>query len=445
MQTINKYSIKQLFVGILTSAIIFTACSNDDNPLESGGSSAKVAGRISSNSGMTPALNKSGNAETTFSSIQGASVILAQVQVDGSLKTVSTQQVQTDANGKFVLETNLSGAENLIIVATQGEAELKAIVSSKVQTGSTVYSPPLTIESTAESNLYIKLVAQGKANSIDAADLKVLINAQGAAHIKGNASAEAELIKALEAQSQTYVKAAGNSYFGLTSSQIQAMMHARGEAKAKLDAALYNSSDSEVEYENIVNDYEAYIFANSTVNSTVYAELIRIGATTFINASVNMNANGRLAVLQSYYKRYAFVLSVAMKQQFQAAGASDAQVNAVVSAGAALYNSIKTSANYDQMVSAFVQYRLAIKSQLKLVLSAYATSIEAIDTSINGTASAKAILSASIVGSISLDILINAYVTFFNSVKTTTQFALVGATTTQINAASQIMILANMN
>lgn len=446
MKTINKFTAKLFFVVLVISSFIFTACSNDDNPVDSGsGNTAKVAGRISSGNGMAKALSKTGSTETTFSSVQGAAVVLAQVQADGSLKTVSTQTVQTDASGKFVVETNLNGAENLVVVATQGEAELKAIVSSKVQTGSTVYSPPLTLESTTETNLYIKLVAQGKANYIDATDLKILLNAQAAIHIKGNASAETEFIKALEAQSQTYVSASGNSYFGLTSSQIQAMMHARAEAKAKLDAALYNSSDSEAETENDINEYEAYVFANSTVNSTVYAELIRIGATTFVNASANMNANGRLAVLQSYYKRYAFVLSVAMKQQFQAAGASDTQTNAVVSAGAILYNSIKTSASFEQMADAFVQYHSSVKSQLKLALSTYSASIETIDASVNGAASAKTILNASIVGSLSLDLIINAYVTFFNSVKTTTQTALVGASSAQVSAVSQIMILANMN
>lgn len=445
MKIINKLPIIQLFAIILTSSIIFTACENDDNPVESGGSTAKVAGRISSNNGTAPALYKSSNTETTFSSIQGASVILAQVQADGSLKTVSTQSVQTDANGRFYLETNLNGVENLIVVATQGNAELKAIVSAKVQTGSTVYSPPLTIESTTQSNLFIKLVAQGKTTLIDAADLKLLLNSQAAMYLKGNATAETEFIKAMEAQSQTYIKASGNSYFGLTNSQLQAMMQARTEAKAKLDAALYNSSDSELETESIINDYETYVFANSSINSSIYAELLRIGATTFINASVNMDTNARLAVMQSYCKRYAFVLGVAMRHQFQAAGASDTQVNAVVSAGASLYNSLKASVSYEQMVNAFNQYRLAIKSQLKLVLSAHAAAIETIDSSINGTISAKTILSTSIVGSISLDLLINAYVTFFNSVKSTTQAALVGATTAQINAASQIMILSNMN
>lgn len=444
MLNINKYGNNLFLAVIITTSFFLASCSKDDNPMESGGGTAKVAGRISSSNGLPKALSKTGSVETTVS-VQGAAVILAQVQADGSLKTVSTQTVQTDIAGKFVVETNLSGAANLVVVATQNAAEWRAIVSSTVQNGSTVYAPPLCEESTTETNLYIKLVSQGRADNIDAADLKILLNAQAALQIKGNAQAETDFINALQAQSQATTQAAGNSYFGLSSSQIQAMMHAKAEAKAKLDVALYNSGDTEDEAENDINDYEESVFTNSNVNASVYAELMRVGVTTFVNATTTMSANGRLAIAKCFSKRYAFVLNAAMKQQFQAAGATDAQVSAVASAGAVLYSSISSSSDLNSMADAFVQYHSSIKSQLKITLSSYASTIETVDTSINSTASAKTILNASLSGTISLDAIVNAYVAFFNSVKSTTQVAFVGASSAQVNAASQILILANMN
>lgn len=444
MLNLNKHIVRLLFAAVITASLFVTACSNDDNPVDSTGGTAKVAGRISSGNSMAKALSKTGNAETT-ASVQGAVVVLAQVQADGSLKTVSNQSVQTDVSGKFVIETNLSGANNLVVVATQGAAEWKAIVSATVQSGSTVYAPPLSVESTTETNLYIKLVSQGRANNIDATDLKILLSAQGAAHIGGNANAEAEFINALQAQSQATVQASGNSYFGLSSSQIQAMLHAKAEAKAKLDAALYNSGDTEDEAENDINEYDGWVCTNSSVNANVHAELMRIGVTTFLNATTSMSANGRLAIAKSFYKRYAFVLSIAMKQQFQAAGASDAQISSVNSASSSLYASIKTSNDLNQIADAFAQYHSTVKAQLKITLASYANAIETTDTSINTTASAKTVLSTSLGGTISLDAIINAYVAFFNSVKSTTQVTLVGATSAQVSAATQIMILANMN
>ena len=444
MLTLKKHIGRLLFAAVITASLFFAACSNDDNPVNSNGGTAKVAGRISSGNSMAKALSKTSGSETT-ASVQGAAVVLAQVQADGSLKIVSNQSVQTDVSGKFIVETNLSGANNLVVVATQGAAEWKAIVSATVQSGTTVYAPPLSVESTTETNLYIKLVSQGRANNIDATDLKILLSAQGAAHIGGNANAEAEFINALQAQSQATVQASGNSYFGLSSSQIQAMLHAKAEAKAKLDAALYNSGDTETESENNINEYEGWVCTNSSVNANVHAELMRIGVTTFLNATASMSANGRLAIAKSFYKRYAFVLSVAMRQQFQAAGASDSQISAVNSASSSLYASVKTSNDLNQIADAFAQYHSSIKAQLKLTLASHASAVETTDTSINSAASAKTILSASLGGTLSLDAIINAYVAFFNSVKTTTQTMFVGASSAQVSAATQIMILANMN
>ncbi|MEW6702084.1 MAG: hypothetical protein AB1298_05140 [Bacteroidota bacterium] len=448
MLKIKKAGNNLFLAVIITTSFFLASCSKDNNPLESGGSTSKVAGRISPSTGSATTLSKSGNAETTQAPVQDATVILAQVQADGSLKTVSTKSVQTDAAGKFVVETNLSGVNNLVVVATKGEAQWKAIVSSTVQSGNTVYAPPLNMESTTETNLYIKLVSQGRANSIDATDLKILLDAQGASYLRSNANAEAEFINALQAQSQATAQAAGNSYFGLSSSQIQAVMLAKAEAKAKFDAALYNAGESEEETENEINNFEGSLLSVYTKNATsanVYAKLMRIGVTAFVNATTSMSANGRVAIAKSFYKRYAFVLSVAMKEQFQSAGASSAQINAVASAGAALYSSIKTSADLNQIANAFVQYHSSIKSQIKVTLASYADAIEIIDSSINATASSKTVLNASLIGAVSIDAIINAYVTFFNTVKSTTQATLTGASSEQVSASSQILILANMN
>jgi hypothetical protein len=439
MLSIYKCKINVFAALTIAASVFLASCSKDNNPVEPGGNTAKVSGRISTASGASNSLNK------TSASVQGATVILAKVQADGSLKTVSTQSVQTDAAGKFIVETNLNGETDLVVVATQGAVEWKAVVSSAVQSGSTVYAPPLCAESTTETDLYIKFVSQGNSNNIDAADLKVLLDSQGASNISSNNGDEVVFMSALQAQYQATIQAAGNSSFGLSGSQFQAMLHAKAYAKAKLDAALYNSDDSDDETDNNINGFEGWVCTNSGVNANVYAELMRVGATAFLNAATSMSANGKLAITRCFYKRYAFVLDVAMRQQFQAAGAADAQLGAVASAGATLYSSIKTSADLNSMTNAFIQYHSSIKSQLELTLSAYSNAIETVDSSINSTASAKAILNVSLNGAISVDAIVNAYVVFFNSVSSAAQTALAGASSAQIDAAAQILILSNMN
>lgn len=445
MLRINSIGNKVFLIISIIFVFTFMACSNDENPVETGGNeTAKVSGKISSSSSSQSFLGKTVDAE----SVDGAAVVLAQIQADGSLKTVSTQSVQTDVNGKFVVETNVSDVNNLVVVAEKAGVKWKAIVSAKVKKGTTVYAPPLNSESTAEADLYIKLVERGEANGISQTDLKWFINSEVAAQIKASADSETKFITAVKANSEATSSAAGNSYFGLTNAQIQAMLKAKTDACAKLDEELYINGESEAGQENAFRNYEGAVIAanaSNNISANTYAKLMRIGISAYTNASASMQAQARLAASKSFYLRYALVLNYAMQQQFQAAGASSSQMNAVNSAGLTLYASIKNSGNSDEIKNAFVQYSTSVKTQLKLVLSAQATIIDSIDVAINSTGGARAVLSASINVGVNLNTIVNAYITFYNAFESTVQTTLTGAASAHVNAAAQIMILANAN
>ncbi len=428
-------------VMIFTITIFLAACSDDDTPSGSEGNPSKVSGRISEPSSSSMALAKSG-------SVEGAVVTLAQVQADGSLKTVSNQSIQTDVSGKFVVETNLSGTKNLIVVAEQGTTKWKAIVSAEVKSGTTVYAPPLNEESSAEADIYIKVVSEGHSNEVSEADLKLLLNAEAAAQINGNANAETQFIGAVRTKSQAAAQAANNTYFGFTSSQVQTMTTARSEACANLDADLYMSGDTDNEIEEGHKNYESAVlsaYASNNITATVYSELTRMELSAFTNAAASMETEAQFALVKNYFMRYSLVISSAMSQQFQAAGAASAQLNAVSSAGTTLYASIKNCTNENQIDDAFVQYHSTIKSQLSVTLNTYASSIDTLDATINASGSTKTILKAALNIGATANAIVDAYVVFYNSIKTSTQTALTGATSAQINAASHILILANMN
>ncbi len=444
MKAIDKKILRLTFFIILS--FILAACSKNNNPVDSNMGSSSVSGRITTSDGLPKSLAKTGSIESTQGDVQGAAVILAQVQADGSLKTVSTNAVQTDAAGKFTVQTNLSGVNNIIVVANQGSTEWKARVSSILQSGTTVYAPPLNAKSTTEADLYIKIVGQGHSQDVDESDLKLLMDSDVAAQIKGDDNAQTQIINAMEAKYQATSQASVNSYFGFSNSQMQAMASAKANAKTKLDQALYASGDSDDETDNDVNDYEGNVIAassSSNISASSYTELMRIGFTAFINATSSMSAQAKFAVAKSFSKRYAFVLSYAMQEQFTAAGASNSQINAVASAGNTLYASIKSSTDMSQIADAYAQYRSSIQSELKLTLSAYASIIDSINTTIS-TGAKTTLVSVTSSGA-SFSSVVNAYITFFSSVKSSTQTSLTGASSAQINSASQILILANMN
>lgn len=409
---------------------------------------SKVSGRVtdSSSTGVAPIQRVGSNVSSV--GVQGATVILAEVQADGSLKTVSTQNVQTDVNGNFVVETNITSEKNLVVVATKGTTEWKAVVSAEVKSGTTVYAQPLNSESTAEAEVYARLKATGKTSVVSQADVQLYLNSDVAAQIKGNTSAEDQFISCLETRSQANTQACSNSYYGITSTQIQTITDAKVQAQIAYETALYNSSDSESAAAAFVNYQKAIISANATANVNVetFAKLSEICSRAYLNASASMSSQVSFACAKSEYMSDAFILDQAMQTKFQAVGATSTQSGAVVTAGVTLTNSIASSVSVSQIVTAFAQYHSSIVSQLKLALNAQATTIDTIDSSINGMVGAKATLNASIGAGVSTNILVNAYVSFCNSIKTLVQNSLSTATSaTQLSAAADILVLANIN
>lgn len=406
---------------------------------------AKVSGRVSDSSSASNVAPQKVRSNTQSVGVQGATVVMAQVQADGTLKTVSTGSVQTDANGKFVIETTLSGENNLVVVATKGSMEWKAVVSAEVKSGATVYSQPLNSESTTEAEVYARLKATGKSEIVTRADVQLYLNADIAAQIKGSASLEDQFISSLEARSQARTQACSSSEFGITSSQLQTIADAKVMAQVSYETALYNSSDSMSVAAAFTSYQKAIISAYTSANVSVeaYAKISDISSKAFLNASADMSSQLSFACAKSDYMTAALIMQQAVEAKFQSAGATSTQSGAVVTAGASLSGSIESSVSIGQIATAFAQYHSSIVNQLKLTLSTQATTVDSIDASINGFVGLKATLNAAVGVGVTTDIIVNAYVVFYNSIKTLVLSSLSGASTLQISAATDILILAN--
>jgi hypothetical protein len=449
MLRIKKFTKELTYFLAVFIFLGLTACNKDNNPVDSsGGGTSKVSGSVNDSDGLSKTLGKGQAVESNTSGIQGATVIIAEVQANGSLNTVSTQSVQTDVDGKFTVETKLSGVKNLVVAAAKGTSEWKAVVSSEVKSGTTVYAQPLNVETTAEAEVYTRLKASGKINTVSQLDVQFYVNSEVAAQIRGNASMQDQFINALEVRQQAHTQASSNAYFGITSAQLQTIANTKAQAQVSFEEALYIAGDSQSNAENKFSIYQTAIisaYANANVKAESYAKLSEITSRVFINATASMSSQTYVACAKSNYLRIAFVIRQAMEAKFQETGASSSQVSAVASAGVTLSSSIKSSVTIDQIITAFAQYNSAVVAQLKLTFSFQATIIDTIEANIQGAGGAKAILNASVGASASTDMIIAAYLSFSNSVKTLVQTSLTGVSSTQVNAATEIFILANMN
>lgn len=438
---LNSKSMNNKFFYTAILALGLVSCTNDPQ------GASKVSGRVSGGSSASNVSSQTVRSNVSSVGVEGATVIMAEVQTDGSLKTVSTQSVQTDVNGNFVVETNTSSAKNLVVVATKGSSEWQSVVSAEVKSGKTVYAQPLNSESTAEAEVYARLVATGKTNVVSQADVQLYLNSDIAAQIKGNVSLKDQFISSLEARSQASSQACSNSNYGITSSQIQTITDAKVQAQVSFETALYNSSDSISAATAFVNYQKAIVsaYVSANVNAETYAKISKISSQAYLNASSSMSSQLSFACAKSEYMRDAFVIQQAMEAKFQSAGATSLQSSAVVTAGASLSTAVKSSVNSNQIANAFAQYHSSIVDQLKLTLNTQATAINSIDASINGFSGIKLTLNAAIGVGVSTNAIVDAYVIFYNSIKVLVQASLSGASSSQISASTDILILANVN
>lgn len=440
-----KHKFNKLFAVLILPVMlfIFFGCSDDDNPADSNnGNPAKIEGRVTGSSGFskTNGLNKTNG-------IEGAAVTVAKVQSNGSLSTVSNASVTTNAEGRFTVETNSVNEKYLVVVAQKGTAQWKAVVSATANAGSTSHCPPMSDETTAEAEVYARIVADGKSNAVSYSDIQYYIDSEVAAEIKGNTTLISQVAVALNAEAEAKAKAYANSYFQISSTSVQTINNAKATAQVQLESSLNAAGESQAAYETAFNSYQQALinaYTSAGVEKSKCAKIIEISSDEMLRASATLSAQAKLALRKSSAKRKAYACRRAQEEECDSAGAQPAQKNAVISAGVTLDASINAATSANEIDAAFTSYHDAVVEQLRITLNTHASVITSVDASINSTVGLRAVLLTSIAAAVSTDAVVNAYVTFYNSVKTLVETELSAATSTQVRAATEVIVLANM-
>lgn len=437
----SNHKFNKLTAAIAVSCLLlFSGCSDDDNPTDNGGT-AKIEGRVTGSSGFSKinSLNKTNG-------IEGAVVTVAKVQANGSLSTVSNASVTTNAQGNFTVETNSINEKHLVVVAQKESAEWKAVVSAAASASSNTQCPPVNDETTAEAEVYSRIVADGKSNVVSYSDIQYYINSEVAAEIKGNATLTGQVAAALNAEAEAKAKAFSNAYFEISSSAMQAVNNAKAEAQAQFETSLYAAGESQSSYDAAFETYQQAMinaYVNAGIEKSKCAKIIEISTAEMFRASTSLSSEARLAVRKSSAKRKAYACRRAQEEECDSAGAEPAQKNTVISAGVTLEASIDAAASVEEIEAAFVAYHDTVVEQLRITLDAHASVITSVDSSINSSSGLRAVLFASLITAVNTDAVVNAYIAFYNGVKTLVETGMSGATSAEINAAAEILLLAN--
>lgn len=416
-----------LSIGLVL--MYFLAGCSQTNPAGPSSSTAIVKGRVESNT----AMNKVGS---TGSGVQGATVILAEVRSDGSLETISNAAVQTDIDGNFSLETNMNNLSDLVVIANKDSSQWMAVVSSSVNSSSTVYVRPLNDETTVMASVYIRAKADNYSN-VTYPEIDNYINSKIAAQIKSNSALIGETAASLNAEANAEYESA--SEMGLSQSQWQAIINDKYNAQASLDEQLYNSSapDDSNAYESY---YQALVnaYINAGASADTYAKLLIIANSEFVKSTSNLNSQLSFYFEQSAAYLRAKVTNYAVQEKFNAMGASNAEIEAAAAAGLSLSSSIKNASAQSDIDNSFSNYRTQIVAELKMFFNSNQEMVTAISSKAQlYNSTFKSDVSS---GSSTNDI-ISAYNKFYSGINSSVAASFGSGSQSQINDMTDMMVI----
>ncbi|MCL5035194.1 MAG: hypothetical protein M1395_08860 [Bacteroidetes bacterium] len=428
-------------VLFLSAAFIGCSKSNSGNPVSTQQMST-VSGEVYGQQGLAKRAEVS---SINATGIQGATVTLAQVQADGSLKTVSVASSKTDASGRFSVSTDLTGVSNLVAVATEGTTQWEAVVSAAVAQGTTVECQPLTDQTTVQAQIFAKVFQDGKSGDVTTADIQLYVSPSVAASVMGNASATAQLATALEAEAD----AQSNAFLqlGASQAQLQTASASRTQVQIALESSLYTAAgDSLGDYLALQSYYTgsvaAYVATGIPLNVCAKAE--QASSAALVSFSSGISTNVEFSVEQSASLIRAVLMGQAISTEFSAGGATQGQIALVTAANNTLLVMLEAAVTPDDMAAAFASYHNTVLAQLEAMAGTNSSAIGSMDGTINATGGLRTSLQSAVSSATTASAIVTAYMTFYNSVGTM-MHGMTGMNAAQLDAATQIMALIDSN
>lgn len=438
----RKYNKTVLLISIIISVVLLWSCDDDNgtDPSYGDGTSAKISGRVTNDTGYGSGLQK------TNAGVEGAVVTVAEIQADGSLETVSTAEVQTDAQGEFEIESTVSGKSDLVIVAVKGSSEWKAVVSSEVQAGSENYSQPLNDETTVEAEIYAEIKSNGEADIVTYNDVAFYIDSEIAAAVKSNSSLMTEIKNSIVAEAEAELDVLTGADFGYSDTEIESKKQAEINAQAELESVLYFGNDSESSQNQAWSNYfQAVIegYANTEISFSDYAKAKEISGKSMLNLSSNLDSDLRFELQKRNAYLKAVLITEAVVEQYDSAEAEEPRKLEAREEGNSLKASIRTAGSINAVNEAFAEFGNNIKAHLKSTFSADSSALASIEAVIEG--SLKTTLTAAITSAAGINAVIDGYTSFYAEIDSTVNSNVSMENDAKLKAYSNIYALIYMH
>lgn len=285
------------------------------------------------------------------------SVKLIRMTPAGEEETVSMEDAMTDSQGKFVLETNLDGVNNLLVKADKDDMELRGILSTDVKSGIAVYLQPLNLITTVSSDLYKSALISNL--NLEYTQIGILIDAEIASTIDSNSEfindAAAAFKKGSDAEKEILLR----PEIGGTTSQYEQIMNAKIAAQSALDRDLYyagSESAKQVAFQNYLNSVaDAYIEVG--MQSATFSKVLEASIRVFLKEIEGINSRLNSEFIKRSSEIRARIINIAVQAEFQKLGADPTTMNKIINSGEELENNIINLQSATEISDEFSSYK----------------------------------------------------------------------------------------
>jgi len=420
-------------IMILMLAVFGFACSDSNNNSDS----ATVNGNVEQSQSNAKALP------------EGTVVTMATVTSNGSINTIDGAETTTDANGDFSLSFDANAVQNFVVVAENNGSEAMGFLSANVENGQTILLKPIDNESTAESNVFARLVAQGDADLVTKSDIETMVTAANESEVRSNTSLASKFATSLASSAEARADFFANEVEDNGEEKYEATLEILADAQARLEADLEAASSTEAETEayDLFIETTANAFVSAGVEADKAAQAIEVWGRVMINNISSASEEVENSVRTQTSIMAGIAIDAAVRAEAEASEMSDDSKQAIADAGVTLKAALKTAVGVKADVeAAFEEYQEEVQTVMESDSSVEANFVISVNTEINSQTGAKTIFENAISSTTSADLALNIFATFFSDVESTSDD---NASTTSMSkanleAVTSIIILTNL-
>lgn len=420
-------------IMILMLAVFGFACSDSNNNSDS----ATVNGNVEQSQSNAKALP------------EGTVVTMATVTSSGSINTIDGAETTTDANGDFSLSFDANAAQNFVVVAENNGSEAMGFLSANVENGQTILLKPIDNESTAESNVFARLVAQGDADLVTKSDIETMVTAANESEVRSNTSLASQFATSLASSAEARADFFANEVEGNGEEKYEATLEILADAQARLEADLEAASSTEAETEayDLFLETTASAFVSAGVEANKAAQAIEVWGRVMINNINSASEEVENSVRTQTSIMAGIAIDAAVRAEAEASEMSDDSKQALADAGVTLKAALRTAVGVKADVeTAFEEYQEEVQNTMESDSSVEANFVITVNTEINSQTGAKTIFENAISSTTSADLALNIFTTFFSDVESTSDDNASSTSMSEANleAVTSIIILTNL-